>query len=742
MANRSYNRSYSLYSPSTIPAASRASARTFGGVICPEKAEFGYVHGTSAARGTITYSSVSTPRAGENVQIQVGQSVFHGICVKVERSFTMQSGGSTTISLVDMRDRLHDEIYAAQYNMMDQDGNWYHIIPFDGWYNQTPIYTHSLKSIEDFSKEQEIQEPINEISTEDMPLLSGKTLLNEFASRYDFTYSATEYADQRLKEGYPNNLDFNPNGGKVIDWIDTICSKLNLQFTCWGDLHMHITSRGVPDNEFDEKMLAGNFDPCEMKGFFSGNIGAELNESGRIVHVIGSRNQHEAWYPCYPLWNYEAWTDKIINQTGFALSSLLISKGLTESDLLGSTGVPYREPDDKKLGGRKINEMTIGDYIKNVCFKSYVVDFGTPLKDLSSEKTRLFGILDEKFEFKGQLFGYIENIHWLKDKEKKDTVNPISQSLVSDSGRQFLVKATSRKFNSKGVLEKDFFEAGEFSIIDDGVSLEIQESISKGLSGDHNKIYKAILNFSERKYLAYFLENKVKNESFWFSVPDKVYVLLSIDSEMYHRYSGDDSGIPRSRPIIKSVPELRRRYIYGVEQSIMAVDFKTSSYDNDVYPNDIAREISEDALSHESITASGSLSFTTISGFYPSGIVDSVNITFDSKQGVNETINFTNAYNNDRIRVIQQPVRRIAFKTDDERQADHLRRTAKGLLGQARVKQAVPIAHDSPESNMNSTHVSQAYGGVHNSAMVQVIPSQFKSGEILAGEILVVTGSA
>jgi len=744
------------------PTSTRSRAQVFPGAVCPQKCQFGRLHGTSPARGSIEFKGTVMVPPGQIFWIQIGQSVFYGRTIKGEIRNSVSTGNSTTLQLVDMRDRLHDVNHFAQYNMMDEDGTWWHILA-EKWESQIATYVLDLQDIEDFHKDQEIQELEEPWSDEGVPLFSGMTLLTYFAKTYRFTTSYSPAAQRRLRTGYPENLDFN-GGTRVIECLEQICSKLSLQFTCWGDLHVHVDMRGEVSSFFERQLLAGNLNLCTFRGHVESALGGEINEQGRRVKIIGGRNSTEWFHPCYPSWN-QKWTLELVNDIGFQLSIFLQSNIVTLIHKVQDLPVAYH--DFNKYNGKRRREMTIKDYIDNIAYKTYRVDFDTYLLEITSENYNQFeellypgpilpppgfvigNFLRVRVEANGAIgYSLFDWDSWFLDGIASNSRFPISAHLPSDTTRQFAVKATTRKFDIKGLRDEDLFASGKRTWVLDGASLEIDDYIVSPTSGiggvviDSFRVFEATVCFSELRVGGSATKvtppGGIPTVNFQWK-PDQVYCRIGVDTNQYSYTYGEHGNAPRVREIIRSVPGLRKCFIDGVEVKMLTASLQEAGFTNNVFADDIARDIAERALAHQFITVAGHMTLKTNAGFMPSGIIDNVNVTFDSTRGTTETINFTNIRQDERVPVFHTPLRKRAIRGEEEQVQDRLRAEGKRILEHYnKENQAKPVARRM-ENNFDRLDRAHAFGGERNAAAVEVIGTQFPSDQNLRdGELLVV----
>jgi hypothetical protein len=777
---------------------SRTHALIFPGAVCPQEASFGRVHGTSPATGKIQFKGTVLVPIAQPMTIQIGQSVFYGLALKGEIQNSIDGGNNVTFNLVDLRDRLHDQNHAAQYNMMDETGTWWHILPIN-WQLQIATFIHDLEEVEDYSTSQTVPNYNLNLLAACPPAFSLRTLMEWFAILYNFTFSWTESAGEKMDVHYPENLDFNiPT--KVIDCIDAMLTRSNLQFTAWGDLHLHITDKGIPDNPFEEELLAGTIDLCSLIGYMNASIGSELNTKGRRIAVVGGRNQYEFWYPCGPDWNGN-FDYFMVNPFSPHLAALLTKHQLfADKNLLED--LPEKYHDCRKYQGRSRNKMTIQDYIEKICYKAYRVIFNIPLRQVYEDRGNAEGIIlqaepeCEHFQQLDASGGFVDidpaNFNFpVIDNYKIDSLYPISQKLVSDTNHQFLCKGTSREQYVKGERDdKAFFLDGCFAYLTEGVALEVDEYIlappvDPSLVGQFNeerrqalrkektkcpdrrgpesdaclKYYRATLYFEKQRFWGQNpcgFENPLgpggendntpghapSDPEIYNWLPDHIYCLLSIDREIYLYFAGETELTPRVRETIINHHELKRFFSEFREVPMLARNFIEEDYISIVYADELANEIALRKLNHEMITTAGHITFRTNAGFMPSGIIDSISITFNARTGTQETINFTNILNDDRVPNFLPAQVTRGIKSEAELRKDlftkkqnEVRRKISNTIQQGQFKEG-------KKDDWGFIKVGQRFGGMDNAAAVKIFSSQLSSDSIPPGELMLVEDAA
>lgn len=740
-----------------IVYGSRSSATVYPGAICPESARFGRVHGPSPATGEITFRGQVSVPAAQVIVINIGTAVFHGIATKVETDVSIAHGTSTRVRVVDMRDKLADRIVFAQFNMIDDTGRWWHIMPSD-WSQQLRRYVKKLQTISDFSDTQTIQSNINTLSGS-AQLISAWNLLLYLARTFGFEVSAEDGARSKLRKHYPENLDWN-SGKKVNEAIEEILSRDNLQFTAWGNLTIHVTEKGVPVNPLEQAIVAGSINLCNFGNFVEASIGTELNDKSRRVSVIGGRNRYEAYYPCLPDWSPEFTAN--LCEDGWELSELLQRLNITALNKLKDMPGKYQDFDirggvqiENKHAEKNRGDMTIRDYIENLCFKAYRVDFSTPLwlvdEDLGSQPPiQDFNFLKMTSVSNRNVTGVFNYGAWKGTRNQQaiessimDSRYPLSSHMPSDSNRQFVVNGISRKLHVKGIRTQEQFLRGTFTYLNDGVSLQIENYVLNYPNDPNHgrEFWRVTVMLSEKKMAGDIIAGVGPNGQpltiHRFS-PDQIYIRTSIDMDVFKYTQGQGQNNPRSRERIINYNNLFKSFIYAQEQALITQNYPNSGFSNGVKANEIASQLAQRALNHEFLTTAGNIKFRTQAGFMASGIIESVETTFDSKSGTNETINFTNVQNDERnVSFFPTITRGRSWnKGEDELVRRRLQDEAKQILkemNQNNKGNGAIVARDNLESSINRGRLAEVFGE-RNQAMLQVTTAE----DVADGEVVIV----
>ncbi len=754
---------YNQYSTGYVENGSRAKPQLFGGAICPAELNFGYVHGESPARGTMKFKENTSLSIGNQLIIKLGQHTFYGLIVRSAQDFDPQTGSHRTISFVDMRDKLHNYILYAQFNMIDEDKyRVFHILPGD-WRLQIKTYCVEVEKSRMTSQTVQDGKIIEtyEAYDEKVPPFSAKTLLNYLGQEYDFKVSASPAAMERLETSYPNNLDFN-SGIKVISAIEAIVAPLNLQFTAYGDLTIHVTMKGVADSEMDMKFLAGVMNLCNIQGFVRAQTGTELNERGRRVNIVGGRNKHEDWYPAYPAWDYTKF-DFNLSTNGYRQSAYMEGKGLTPLSLVGAAET--LEPKHNFLyDGVLCSQLSLRKYWESICFMAYRINFEQPLKRgiIPVNSTKTNPNPDTLFTKVSDDTAYVWNWGSLAAKEIAPSIFPVSASLVSDEKIQFRIMGTSREFENKGFQDNSVLD-GIYKEIPDVARLQSTEVLmdyTVDINGNKTAVanyipctYDALLFFNRKMWRSRQVDGVNIFES------DKIFVNICRDQEVYTFDLGDSYESPRVRTIVKNIPNIYKAYRGTDEMTFDTIDYRTylaSANWSDRLPtikaDEVAKAVAEMSLLHEYLSTTGDVTFKISCGFTPTGIIESVNVKWGPQTGTQETINFSNAINNDVMPVyhgLHSRRNALIGRIGDQFEKGNENRgrdsgdplVAKYLEYLKKPKNdAGHQAQPEGQAAATATPVDQAnaYGNTKNSALMQTAKSNIPSAGFKEGDLMIV----
>jgi hypothetical protein len=651
---------------------SRSVPATYGGNGCPERLNFGRVHGPSAAVGYLEIDGDVNVQMGTPGMIQIGPASYYGFVTKIEKSQNAESGNRTVVRMVDWRDRLQDNYLFGAFNMHEDDGRFWHILPYQ-WLDQIKTYVSRQFKQVDFNQLQAGpgQDRLLKNIGKD-GLFSPATILNAIAQQFNFVWTAEERALRILKSTRPLNLDWNA-GAKVGDAIEQMLSKVQLQWTCFGVKNLHVTVRGFTDNAYVSSFAQGLTDICTL-GAEEGSIGQELNEHGRRVALVGEPNRYEYTFPCRQNWN-PAWTWEFC-YGAWQRSALLKQLGLTILSKVKELPKKFHddqiwtENNDEKKGDipekQTRNEMTIQDYLDKIAFKVYVVDFRyamTTFKRVNHKRFEgTYGEIDydNTMEIRNprNITGWQAWKDW--DSVLLDSEWPISNALVTESNRQSITYATSYKI-STGKMPP-FDDIHTFVPKSDGVSMDIEEILDVDPDLGGQNFYRVRLFFSE---VQLFDPDWVHQENVGADkLPDTVLITLPLDQKLYTYVYGEAGNGPRVRTKKVSVRSLYKAFENGKEVTVLKRNFMRNLVQggvqlaaNAVKADDIAKEIAKQLVASQAVNVAGGLRFKDRCGMMCDGMVDSVNDTFDPVSGIEEFVNFSSSAMDDREIVNPIPIR-------------------------------------------------------------------------------------
>lgn len=517
-------RSHFVRTNTPVPTSSRSGPGVYGGLACPDRISFSLVHGTTPANGEVDFEgdAFNQVKAGSEAYLIIGQNTFYGIVIKQERSVRVDSGYTVKFVLADNRDRLFDDLVFGQFNMFTGDGEMFHIFPKD-WETQTQTIIRAEDKT-DFKRLVRDPAQVRRINIDiggcTRPVSSAE-LLDWLAGYYNFAWGATPIALSFLKAAKPVNMDWN-QGTPVGQAIQDILNYSELQFTVWGNLYIFITVAGYTENPIQWEILKSDKALCELgAGFSQTNLGQELNTKGRRLILVGGENKYQFIYPGVPGWNTN-WTWNLC--FNYELAILLEAVHLTSAHKLKD--MPKEFHDYGIWHGSSRMEMTIQDYINQIPFRVYVINFGIILdenfkvphldpqeRDARFEKLPNGNLkmlpVNQRGTFNWQLNGNDPRINHVNP--ELFSRDPVSDTLITHSGNLVFNDdpdhtLTSRQFiawaNSRAVMKKDQIDpwdmVNQAVRVDDGVNLEIEEIIHKKLC---QKLYKVNAVFSSPRII-------------------------------------------------------------------------------------------------------------------------------------------------------------------------------------------------------------------------------------------------
>ena len=640
----------------------RAKAQTFAGVICPRTIDYGFIHGPKAAIGSMSVDGVMQFPMSSQITFQVGASVFNGYTHHTEVKYDEGDAEVTSVSISDWRDRLSDDYVYGAFNIYEESGRVWHVLPAD-WKTNRRIYVSRELEQFDFLAIQNQPPNVNILrNIAKQGLFSASTIVNVLSNLFNFNWTADPMVHNILQRHYPRDVNW-MNGTSGAEALQQVVESCGLQYTASGTKDIYISLRGFTNSFFLNAFLNG-FNVFCATGAESGARGEELDEKGRRVTIIGARNKYQYAFPCRANWNPN-WTAQLIfNNT--LLSGFLRNHGLTLSDKVWQLPANFHDfetwnSNDSLLGAGAVaglhgtrNNMTIKEYIDKIVFKSYVVDFshvarnivtvnpGPPTADLipfdnftlsnipGAAPTNLaaWDVLGA-WQFPFNKHNPQINSHW-----------PISNHLVTEFNTNFITLATSKLLdeNNPGVISQQ----NTLTPIIKGVGIE-QEEIIDAATGRSS--FRVRINFDE--YQVYDNGPNI----FWTLgsfEPDKILVHLSLDAEIYNMTTGDMTPSFKVRTQKIDVPNLYRAFLDGNEVSVLAETFVIALANQGVAPavakvraDDLAKRIAYNVLNHNATNKAGYLNYEDAAGHQCDGAITSVSVKFDDESGIRETINFT-----------------------------------------------------------------------------------------------------
>lgn len=677
---------------------SRSVASTFNGVGCLEGASFGFVHGPSPAVAEVRISGQIPQQIGREHAIQIDQSLFVGYVTNMSYSY---DDNTTIVRMVDWRDRLRDILIFACWNMSEDSGLWYHIEEAD-WKLQAKTYisTEKLRAANVRNIAIAPDDEVNdEVVFNGAKFKSSWAILTYIARRWGIRIVCDAQVKRRLQTTIPDNVDAN-SGSYLVDIIEYVLSKASCQMSCYGRNILAVTIRGLATAGVQTLVRACVANPCSI-GAEGANIGIELNEQGRRVHLIGEPNQHEWAFPCIADWNPNWTFDFVYN--GASIAILLEATGLTGQSLVKQLPALYHDEsywpldnfDNRDVGAvaarRTRNDMTIDEYRMKVAWKVYRVDPRVVVKDfipVPDQPHNILGIgnfgapgnnelLFIEFDQKsmkipgGQEIDFAEvdagaaargpvvynsSQYFLRfatlgtpaGEPAKPVPHPRaamffqppSPSLVTNTMKQFTCYATSHDIPN-GHMDPMALEMMMVPM-DQGVSMQVEECEIDKRTFKKSYIIRMVfsdLQFYEELQMKWGEPGRVK--------PDRMVVRLAFPLETYTYTLGEGGAAIRVREKKHQVRNLFKGYVFGTEQPVIRQMNNRGGVPRDqiAKTDDVAKSIASKLLSSQPISVSGSANFHGRAGIVPDGLVDSVSVQYTADGGIMESINFTSAPN-------------------------------------------------------------------------------------------------
>ncbi len=695
--------------------ASTSQAAEYTGIGCPLAISFGFTHGTSPVSGTVeVFGQDTIPPLGSFQTFQVGDSTFSGYIVGNEYDPVTDR---SIIHMVDWRDRLHDFHMACAFNCEEDDGTFYHMLPYN-WQVQRRTYVTRELGQFDFDSFQRLDPNTSfNIQLAKNRLYSALTILDWMGSVFGFYVFGDTLALFALATNYPLNLDWNSGQTKAIDAMQQIMTKCNCQMAFYGYNQCYITIRGFTESIWTQALEFGSLENFCILGVSTGKTGEELNELGRRIVVIGDRNKYEFVYPCRINWN-PAWTASMAANE-LEMQALLDANGLTMFNKVRD--LPEKYHDDETwldndnagkgaLPARKTrNDMLIKDYLDKIVYRAYLVDSTYYLQDFEVATTEKFvgtvGFLDndllapidpEHLYF--ELKDFQKELFW--DQPTSNFRYPLSQTLVTDSNLQCIIYSTSDDI-IKSAIPTDIISQTCLVPKTRGTNLDV-ETVINPVTGEVE--YRVRIFFSEMQ----FFNMKdgggdTDRELSITDVPDTILVRLSLDTNIYTYQAGEarTSKNVRIREQQVSVRNLYQAFVNAQEVTVLRENVKAYwerrlgaqplEYQT-IRADTIAQAIAFQALAHYAVTRSGSVHYDDICGTTPDGLIDSVQVGFVNApgSGITEDVNFTANFADTRDFRHPFPVQiSRKFKDEEQLQLDFAKQAAQQAMKERQNKNKV-----------------------------------------------------
>jgi len=681
---------------------------------CPSSIRYSKVHGPNAATATVIYmsqdvvdpitqrkiSTVPVPLNGTKVAITCDQSKFHGYVTKTEVSTSDETGLTTTvITAVDWRDRLSDIWIFGAFNVREENGVYWHLFPHL-WEEQRRTYISRPLNQVDFNAIQNVNVniPWGETQIQSVGRLSMISMMSilhilEKAGKFSCSYSLA--VKLKMESTYPINMNWE-SGAQLANALEELLSYASLQWTVDGADQVRITRRGEPTDFPVRDYLNNVSDMCDLDAY-TASRGKELTTEGRSVILIGGRNRRQFLMPCNPDWNQRF--DATVCFNGVVQHMLLSQYNLQPFSKMKE--LPKEWQDDEywdsspeRIGAGAIkdsrtrNEMGIYDYIREHCFRTYVVNTGCAVITTDESHPMEFAVEDEPFtneivteEVLVSGLSSIEAKYLLLDKHalvydrRKTPLSisaypfllhhsdmvpfdfedqelneafwvpeprafwPLSQELVTESNVKAMVFSTKKHL----VLGREFpIELQHlFTPTTEGFEIEPEEIINKDTG---NAEYLIRVKFNEPQT---YLRNLAKWEDHTQYEPDKILVAISFDHMIYSYSKGNTLSV-RSRPKRQQIENVFKAFVDDVEVLVLAEHIQHEWNSSGVKPathpvhaDYIANKLADQLLLNNATTNAGSAEFKDEAYHDCDGLIENVSVSFTDEGGLTELITFT-----------------------------------------------------------------------------------------------------
>jgi hypothetical protein len=495
---------------------SRSVAYTYGGEICPDSANFGYVHGPSPSVATLSHTEAIDAPMGSDLSLQVGVAQWRGFVIQSTKTLDTETGETYSIRAHDWRDRLHDVWFFAAFNMHEDDGRVWHM-PEHLWENQTKVYISKELSQVDIDDLQFFEEDIEDPAYNDLlenllgeSYISAASIIEILGLKHEFIWAAEERVFEILDEAVPMNMDW-ISGVKVVDALQQVLESCGLQFTIYGEDVIMITLRGWTSEELVNQYMAGLDDPC-IWGANQISTGKELNMKGRRVLLVGGKNTQQWTYPCRQNWNanwdwqlcYGGWQLSAFLKTNFNSEGQSLTRWSKIKELpeeyhdhnLWSDGVKVQGEGAVDLKRTRM-EMTVQEYIDKVAWKVYIVDPNWSVSEMNPAPE-----LNTDFDALGEEPYY----NTILQKMDKETLVPENTYRGTEATVTLPGDPQPESLDEIDDVELALFPVEEW---DDS---EIESNIDNGFTGDYNfsfPVYNKLNTDTNLKMLPYIATRRI-----------------------------------------------------------------------------------------------------------------------------------------------------------------------------------------------------------------------------------------
>ena len=230
-----------------------------GGMPCPTNIKYSKIVGTSPAIAEIIYDSddltgYTMPNFGDDIMIQIDNSIYYGFLFRKEEVMSNETGDTEVkLELVNWIDRLNDYYIFGAFNVTEQDGRTWHLLP-KMWDTQEKIYVTRELEQYDFNTVQNIPDDptsagISVVAKKN--LLSSATILNMICDKastflgYPVTWSALNASVINiLKISKPLNIDWQ-DGVTLLEALGQLLAKTNMTFVAGPFGTLNIVLKGL-----------------------------------------------------------------------------------------------------------------------------------------------------------------------------------------------------------------------------------------------------------------------------------------------------------------------------------------------------------------------------------------------------------------------------------------------------------------------------------------------------------------